>query len=39
MEFLGTLLMIGTGVFIGALGMRIIWLMSAEDKEGDTQNE
>lgn len=30
-DFIGTLFMLGIGVFIGAIGMRVIWLMSIED--------
>lgn len=30
-DFIGTLFMLGMGVIIGAIGMRVIWLMSIED--------
>ena len=36
-DFVGTLLLLGIGVVIGAIGMRVLWLMSLEDKEN--QNE
>lgn len=33
MTFIETLLLLGIGVIIGALGMRIAWLMSIEEGE------
>lgn len=36
-DLVGTLLLLGIGVVLGAIGMRILWLMSLEDKEN--QNE
>ena len=32
-DFVGTLLLLGIGVVIGTIGMRVLWLMSLEDKE------
>lgn len=32
-DFVGTLLLLGIGVVIGGMGMRIIWLMSIEELE------
>lgn len=33
-DFVSTLLLLLVGVIIGSLGMRIIWLMSLEEKDG-----
>lgn len=32
-DFIGTVFLLGIGVIIGSIGMRVIWLMSIEDKK------
>lgn len=39
MTFVETLLLLGTGVFIGGLGMRVLWLMSIEEERGCEDGE